>query len=76
MNEPILIGISLPGRFSAVLNRAVELLRERHPLADDATLLEMLLITGMAGVIDAANGERTERIEDDDTLCAIAEASL
>ncbi|MBW7902993.1 MAG: hypothetical protein H3C26_16040 [Rhodocyclaceae bacterium] len=60
MNEPILIGISLPGRFSAVLNRAVELLRERHPLADDATLLEMLLITGMAGVIDAANNARAE----------------
>lgn len=76
MNEPILIGISLPGRFSAVLNRAVELLRERHPLADDATLLEMLLITGMAGVIDAANNARAERIEDDDTLCAIAEAFL
>lgn len=52
MNEPILIGISLPGRLAPVLNRAAELLRVQRPRADDAEVMALLLICGLDSVID------------------------
>ena len=58
------------------INRAAELLRERHPKADDAEIMRMMLINGMVAVIDGANNNRVQRNEDDDTLVAIAEAVL
>lgn len=78
MKDPILIGISLPAAVAEPLNRAAEIMRELHPLADDAELLALLFIAGVAGVIDQEiNGRApSARVEDDDTLCAIAEAFL
>ena len=72
----IIIGISLPARWSHGINRAAELLRERHPKADDAEIMRMMLINGMVAVIDGENNNRVQRNEDDDTLVAIAEAVL
>lgn len=74
--DTLVVGISLPSRWAAGLNRAAELLRERHPAADDAEILRMMLLSGMVAVIDLANNSRVRRNEDDDTLCAIAEAVL
>lgn len=75
-SDTIVLGISLPARWSHGINRAVEILRERHPGADDATILELLVLNGMTAVIDGANNSRIERNEDDDTIVAIAEAVL
>lgn len=72
----IIIGISLPDRWAHGINRAAELLRERHPKADDAEIMRMMLINGMVDVIDGANNSRVQRNEDDDTIVAIAEAAL
>ena len=74
----IIIGISLPDRWSHGINRAAELLRERHPKADDAEIMRMMLLHGMVDVIDGANSGVMwdERNEDDQTIIAIAEAVL
>lgn len=72
----IIIGISLPARWAHGINRAAELLRERHPKADDAEIMRMMLLHGMVDVIDGANNVRYPRNEDDDTIVAIAEAVL
>lgn len=74
--DTLVVGISLPARWAHGINRAAELLRERHPKADDAEILRMMLINGMVAVIDGANNERYPRNEDDDTIVAIAEAVL
>lgn len=74
--DTILLGISLPGRWAYGINRAAEILRERHPGADDATILELLVLNGMTAVIDGANNSRVVRNENDDTIVAIAEAVL
>ena len=74
----IIIGISLPARWAHGINRAAELLRERHPKADDAEVLRMMLLHGMVDIIDGANSGVMwdERNEDDQTIIAIAEAVL
>jgi hypothetical protein len=72
----IIVGISLPGRWSHGINRAAEILRQKHPKADDDEIMRMMLLHGMFDVIDGANNERWPRVEDDDTICAIAEAVL
>lgn len=74
--DTIVVGISLPSRWATGLNRATELLRARHPAADDAEILRMLLLHGMVAVVDMENNGRVQRNEEDDTLCAIAEAEL
>lgn len=74
--DTLVVGISLPARWAHGINRAAELLRERHPKADDAEIMRMMLINGMVAVIDGANNNRVQRNEDDDTLVAIAEAVL
>ena len=74
--DTLVVGISLPARWAHGINRAAELLRERHPKADDAEVLRMMLLHGMVAVIDGANNNRVQRNEDDDTLVAIAEAVL
>ena len=74
----IIIGIALPDRWAHGINRAAELLRERHPKADDAEVLRMMLLHGMVDIIDGANSGVMwdERNEDDQTIIAIAEAVL
>lgn len=74
----IIIGISLPARWAHGINRAADLLRERHPKADDAEIMRMMLLHGMVDVIDGANSGVIwdERNEDDQTIIAIAEAVL
>lgn len=72
----IIIGISLPARWSHGINRAAEILREKHPKADDAEIMRMMLLHGMVDVIDSENNERWPRNEVDDTIVAIAEAVL
>ena len=69
---------ALPARWAHGINRAAELLRERHPKADDAEIMRMMLINGMVAVIDGANSGVMweERNEDDQTIIAIAEAAL
>jgi hypothetical protein len=76
--QQIIIGISLPDRWSYGINRAAELLRERHPKADDAEIMRMMLLHGMVDVIDGANSDKlwADRNEDDQTIIAIAEALL
>ena len=74
--DTLVVGISLPARWAHGINRAAELLRERHPKADDAEIMRMMLINGMVAVIDGENNNRVQRNEDDDTLVAIAEAVL
>lgn len=74
--DTLVVGISLPARWAHGINRAAELLRERHPKADDAEIMRMMLINGMVAVIDGENNNRAQRNEDDDTLVAIAEAVL
>ena len=74
--DTLVVGISLPARWAHGINRAAELLRERHPKADDAEIMRMMLINGMVAVIDGENNNRVHRNEDDDTLVAIAEAVL
>ena len=74
--DTLVVGISLPARWAHGINRAADLLRERHPKADDAEIMRMMLINGMVAVIDGANNNRVQRNEDDDTLVAIAEAVL
>ncbi len=74
--DTLVVGISLPARWAHGINRAAELLRERHPKADDAEIMRMMLLHGMVDVIDGANNNRVQRNEDDDTIVAIAEAVL
>lgn len=74
--DTLVIGTSISARWSPAINRAAELLRERHPKADDAEILRMMLLHGVVAVIDGANNERYPRNEDDDTIVAIAEAVL
>lgn len=74
--DTIVFGISLPARWATGINRAADLLRQRHPKADDAEIMRMMLIHGMVAVIDSENNCRWMRNDDDDTLCAIAEAVL
>lgn len=74
--DTLVVGISLPARWARGINRAAELLRERHPKADDAEIMRMMLLRGMIDVIDGANNSRVVRNEDDDTIVAIAEAVL
>ena len=74
--DTLVVGISLPARWAHGINRAAELLRERHPKADDAEILRMMLLHGMVDVIDGENNNRAQRNEDDDTLVASAEAVL
>ena len=76
MTQNIIIGISLPGRWASGINRAAEILRQKHKGADDAEIMKLMLIHGMVDVIDGANNERWPRNEDDDTTVAIAEAVL
>jgi len=51
-NDPVLIGISLRPVWIPGLERAVDLLRERHPGMPDGELLERLMVTGICGVLD------------------------
>lgn len=74
--DTLVIGISLPARWARGINRAAELLRERHPKADDAEILRMMLLHGVCAVIDGENSYRSPRNEADDTTVAILEASL
>ena len=76
--DTLVVGISLPARWAHGINRAAELLRERHPKADDAEIMRMMLLHGMVDVIDGANSDKlwADRNEDDDTIIAIAEAVL
>lgn len=74
--DTLVVGISLPAHWAHGINRAAELLRERHPKADDAEIMRMMLINGMVAVIDGENNNRVQRNEDDDTIVAIAEAVL
>lgn len=76
--DTLVVGISLPARWATGINRAAEILRERHPKADDAEIMRMMLWHGMVDVIDGANSDKlwAERNEDDDTIIAIAEALL
>lgn len=76
--DTIVLGISLPARWAPAINRAAELLRERNPGADDATILEKLVLHGIVDVIDGANSDKlwADRNEDDDTIIAIVEATL
>lgn len=75
-SDTLIVGISLPARWAPGINRAAEILRERHPGADDAELTRLMLIHGVVAVIDGENSNRCPRNEDDDTLVAIAEAAL
>lgn len=74
----IIIGISLPARWAPGINRAADLIRQRHPKADDAEVMQLMLLHGMVAVIDGANNDKlwADRNEDDDTIVAIAEAVL
>jgi hypothetical protein len=76
--DTLVVGISLPARWSHAINRAAEILRQRHPKADDDEIMRMMLIHGMVDVIDGANAcvLREDRNKDDDNLIAIAEAVL
>ena len=76
--DTLVVGISLPARWAHGINRAAELLRERHPKADDAEVLRMMPLRGMVDIIDGANSGVMwdERNEDDQTIIAIAEAVL
>lgn len=76
--DTLVVGISLPARWSHGINRAAEILREKHPKADDAEIMRMMLLHGMVDVIDGANSGLMwdERNEDDQTIIAIAEAVL
>lgn len=75
-HRPITIGIALAPMWATTLERAAELLRERQPGLDDATLLEKLLVYGMVAVIDGENNNRAPRNGTDDVLVARAEAVL
>ena len=75
-SDTIVIGISLPERWAHGINRAAEVLREKHPGADDAEIMRLMLLHGMVDVIDGANNECWPRNEGDDTIVAIAEAVL
>lgn len=76
--DTLVVGISLPARWAPGINRAAEILRERHPKADDAEIMRLMLIHGMVDVIDGHNADKlwAERKEDDQTIVAIAEATL
>ena len=74
--DTLVVGISLPARWAHGINRAAELLRERHPKADDDEIMRMMLLHGMGAVIDGAKNNRVQRNKDDDTIVAIAEAVL
>ncbi len=76
--DTLVVGISLPARWAYGINRAAEILRQKHPKADDDEIMRMMLIHGMVDVIDGANSGVmwAERNEDDQTIIAIAEAVL
>lgn len=76
--DTLVVGISLSSRWAGGINRAVEILREKHKGADDAEIMRMMLLHGMVDVIDGANSSKlwAERNEDDQTIIAIAEALL
>ena len=76
--RPIIVAICLAGRWSHGINRAAEILRKKHPKADDDEIMRMMLIHGMVDVIDGENSGVMweERNEDDQTIIAIAEAVL
>ena len=77
-SDTIIVGISLPARWAHGINRAPEVLREKHPGADDAEVMRLMLLHGMVDVIDGHNADKLwkDRNEDDDTIIAIAEAVL
>ena len=50
--NPVLIGVSLSPTWIDGLERAVELLRNRHPQMPDAELLERLVVAGICSVIE------------------------
>ena len=74
--DTLVVGISLPVRWAHGINRAAEILRQKHKGADDAEIMKLMLLHGMVDVIDGANNEHWPRNEDDDTTVAIAEAVL
>lgn len=76
--DTLVIGISLPVRWAHGINRAAEILRQKHKGADDAEIMKLMLLHGMVDVIDGANSDKlwADRKEDDDTIVAIAEAVL
>lgn len=49
--NPVLIGISLPPRWIAPLERATERLRQAYPGADDAEIMERLLHCGIVALL-------------------------
>ena len=76
--DTLVVGISLPVRWAHGINRAAEILRQKHKGADDAEIMKLMLLHGMVDVIDGANSDKlwADRNEDDDTIIAIAEAVL
>ena len=72
----VVIGIALSPRWISTLERAAELLRQRQPGIDDATLMEKLFVYGLVAVIDGENNSQCPRNGTDDVLVARAEALL
>lgn len=72
--DTLVVGISLPARWAPGINRAAELLRERHPKADDDEIMRIMLLHGVVDVIDSRNNDR--RRGDDDMVTALVEATL
>ena len=75
-NRPVVVGIALAPMWVSTLERAAEILRERQPGIDDATLMEKLFVYGLVAVIDGENNCRLPRNDTDDVLVARAEAVL
>lgn len=72
--DTLVVGISLPARWAPGINRAAELLRERHPKADDDEIMRIMLLHGVVDVIDSRNNDR--RRGDDDMVTALVEEAL
>lgn len=74
--DTLVVGISLPARWAPGINRAAELLRERHPKADDDEIMRIMLLHGVVDVIDSRNNDRRHRRGDDDMVTALVEEAL
>lgn len=55
MTDPTLIGCSLSSTFVPALQKAVALLRERHPRECDGDLIGRILFAGICKTIDRGN---------------------
>lgn len=75
-SDTIVVGISLSATWASGINRAAAVLRQRHPTADDAEIMGLMLLHGIVGVINHANNERYPRNAHDDELCEQAEGAL